>query len=108
MLGQFSPSINLLPSHSLLDSYLVSPMSPPKENTMLYVRLGKSGLKVSRLILYAFTLAPPLRGRLRWRRRGCLSYGSPEHQAWILGEKEGTTSPRFSVSGYSAPFYQDF
>ncbi|KAG8927826.1 hypothetical protein FRC01_006881 [Tulasnella sp. 417] len=38
---------------------------------MPYVRLGKSGLKVSRLIL------------------GCMSYGSPEWQAWVLNEEEG-------------------
>ena len=35
------------------------------------VRLGKSGLKVSRIIL------------------GCMSYGSPEQQAWVLNEEEG-------------------
>jgi aryl-alcohol dehydrogenase-like predicted oxidoreductase len=35
------------------------------------VRLGKSGLKVSRIIL------------------GCMSYGSPEWQDWVLGEEEG-------------------
>ncbi|KAG8943123.1 hypothetical protein FRC04_003203 [Tulasnella sp. 424] len=40
-------------------------------SNMPYVRLGKSGLKVSRLIL------------------GCMSYGSPEWQAWVLGEEEG-------------------
>ncbi|KAG8999025.1 hypothetical protein FRB90_012172 [Tulasnella sp. 427] len=38
---------------------------------MPYVRLGKSCLKVSRLIL------------------GCMSYGSPEWQGWVLGEEEG-------------------
>ncbi|TFY79318.1 hypothetical protein EWM64_g4694 [Hericium alpestre] len=37
---------------------------------MPYVRLGTSGLKVSRIIL------------------GCMSYGSPEWQAWVLGEEE--------------------
>jgi len=36
-----------------------------------YVRLGNSGLKISRLIL------------------GCMSYGSPEWQAWVLPEEEG-------------------
>ncbi|KDR71918.1 hypothetical protein GALMADRAFT_102423 [Galerina marginata CBS 339.88] len=35
-----------------------------------YVRLGSSGLKVSRIIL------------------GCMSYGSPEWQAWVLPEEE--------------------
>ncbi|TRM56994.1 NADP-dependent oxidoreductase domain-containing protein [Schizophyllum amplum] len=38
---------------------------------MPYVRLGKSGLKVSKIIL------------------GCMSYGSPEWQAWVLPEEEG-------------------
>jgi len=37
---------------------------------MPYVRLGKSGLKVSKIIL------------------GCMSYGSPEWQAWVLPEEE--------------------
>ncbi|TFL05266.1 aryl-alcohol dehydrogenase [Pterulicium gracile] len=39
--------------------------------TMPYVRLGSSGLKVSRLIL------------------GMMSYGSSEWQPWVLGEEEG-------------------
>ena len=34
-------------------------------------RLGKSGLKVSRIIL------------------GCMSYGTPEWQPWVLGEDAG-------------------
>ncbi|KAH8923263.1 aryl-alcohol dehydrogenase [Atractiella rhizophila] len=38
---------------------------------MPYVRLGNSGLKVSKIIL------------------GCMSYGSPEWQDWVLGEEEG-------------------
>lgn len=38
---------------------------------MTYVRLGQSGLKVSRIIL------------------GIMSYGSPEWSGWVLGEKEG-------------------
>ncbi|CAK5277645.1 unnamed protein product [Mycena citricolor] len=37
---------------------------------MKYVRLGNSGLKVSRIIL------------------GCMSYGSPEWQKWVLEEEE--------------------
>jgi aryl-alcohol dehydrogenase-like predicted oxidoreductase len=41
------------------------------ERKMPYVRLGKSGLKVSRIIL------------------GCMSYGSPEWQGWVLGEEDG-------------------
>ncbi|THU81974.1 aryl-alcohol dehydrogenase [Dendrothele bispora CBS 962.96] len=38
---------------------------------MQYVRLGKSGLKVSRIIL------------------GCMSYGSPTWYPWFLSEEEG-------------------
>ncbi|KAG8999026.1 hypothetical protein FRB90_012173 [Tulasnella sp. 427] len=40
-------------------------------SNMPYVRIGKSGLKVSRLIL------------------GCMSYGSPEWAGWVLPEEEG-------------------
>ncbi|KAG8707396.1 hypothetical protein FRC08_000515 [Ceratobasidium sp. 394] len=45
-------------------------MSSPTKK-MTYVRLGQSGLKVSRIIL------------------GTMSYGSPEWQGWVLGEEEG-------------------
>ncbi|KAF8681538.1 Aldo/kereductase family [Rhizoctonia solani] len=45
-------------------------MSSQKKN-MQYVRLGNSGLKVSRVIL------------------GTMSYGSPEWQKWVLDEEEG-------------------
>ncbi|KAB5589302.1 Aryl-alcohol dehydrogenase [Ceratobasidium theobromae] len=38
---------------------------------MTYTRLGRSGLKVSRIIL------------------GLMSYGTPEWQAWVLNEEEG-------------------
>ncbi|KAJ6623549.1 aryl-alcohol dehydrogenase [Mycena sp. CBHHK59/15] len=38
---------------------------------MKYVRLGSSGLKVSSIIL------------------GCMSYGTPEWQSWVLPEEEG-------------------
>ncbi|KAF8500808.1 Aldo/keto reductase [Russula emetica] len=43
-----------------------------------YVRLGKSGLKVSRIIL------------------GCMSYGTPEWQKWVLGEEEGIAHIKFA------------
>jgi len=43
-----------------------------------YVRLGNSGLKVSRIIL------------------GCMSYGSTEWQGWVLGEKEGLEHIKFA------------
>ncbi|KAK0491630.1 NADP-dependent oxidoreductase domain-containing protein [Armillaria novae-zelandiae] len=39
--------------------------------TMQYVRLGNSGLKVSRIIL------------------GCMSYGSTEWQPWVLSKEQG-------------------
>jgi predicted oxidoreductase len=39
--------------------------------TRVTVRLGKSGLKVSRIIL------------------GCMTYGNPKWQNWVLGEEEG-------------------
>lgn len=41
-----------------------------EENKMEYVRLGKSGLKISRLIL------------------GCASYGLKANRAWLLEEAE--------------------
>ncbi|KAH9980101.1 Aldo/keto reductase [Lactifluus volemus] len=43
-----------------------------------YVRVGKSGLKVSRIIL------------------GCMSYGTPEWQKWVLGEEEGIAQIKFA------------
>ncbi|TFY59152.1 hypothetical protein EVG20_g7895 [Dentipellis fragilis] len=46
-------------------------MSQTIRKPMTYVRLGNSGLKVSRIIM------------------GCMSYGSPEWQGWVLGEEEG-------------------
>ena len=42
------------------------------------VRLGKSGLKVSKIIL------------------GCMSYGTPEWQPWVLGEEEGIKQIKFA------------
>ncbi|OJT04999.1 Versiconal hemiacetal acetate reductase [Trametes pubescens] len=45
---------------------------------MEYVRLGNSGLKVSKIIL------------------GCMSYGSPEWQEWVLGEEEGIKHIKFA------------
>ncbi|GAB1523614.1 hypothetical protein RhiTH_006764 [Rhizoctonia solani] len=41
------------------------------DKKMTYVRLGNSGLKVSKIIL------------------GTMSYGSPEWQGWVLNEEEG-------------------
>jgi len=48
------------------------------ERDMEYVRLGKSGLKVSKIIL------------------GCMTYGSPEWQGWVLGEKAGIEHIKFA------------
>ncbi|KAH8826675.1 Aldo/keto reductase [Flagelloscypha sp. PMI_526] len=45
---------------------------------MEYVRLGNSGLKVSKIIL------------------GCMSYGSPEWESWVLGEQEGIEHIKFA------------
>ena len=42
------------------------------------VRLGKSGLKVSRIIL------------------GMMSYGDPSWQKWVLGEKEAIEHVKFA------------
>ncbi|KAJ8495280.1 hypothetical protein ONZ45_g1792 [Pleurotus djamor] len=48
------------------------------QKKMQYVRLGKSGLKVSRIIL------------------GCMSYGSPEWQGWVLPEEEALKHLKFA------------
>ncbi|PIL33284.1 transporter [Ganoderma sinense ZZ0214-1] len=45
---------------------------------MQYVRLGNSGLKVSKIIL------------------GTMQYGSPEWQAWVLGEDEALKQIKFA------------
>lgn len=51
---------------------LFNSLFAPKVDWMWHtVRLGKSGLKVSRIIL------------------GCMSYGSPDWQAWVLPDEEG-------------------
>ncbi|KAK0475029.1 aryl-alcohol dehydrogenase [Armillaria luteobubalina] len=42
-----------------------------RPTTMQYVRLGNSGLKVSKIIL------------------GCMTYGTPAWQGWVLPEEEG-------------------
>ncbi|KAL1405456.1 hypothetical protein Q8F55_009088 [Vanrija albida] len=47
---------------------------------MPYVRLGTSGLKVSKIIL------------------GCMSYGTPEHQAWILDEAASLEHIKYAYS----------
>jgi len=45
-------------------------MSTTEKKRIPYVRLGNSGLKVSKIIL------------------GCMQYGSPDWQKWVLGEEE--------------------
>ncbi|KAH9923751.1 Aldo/keto reductase [Epithele typhae] len=45
---------------------------------MQYVRLGNSGLKVSRIIL------------------GCMSYGSPQWRSWVLPEEESMKHIKFA------------
>ncbi|KAJ3007690.1 hypothetical protein NUW54_g3449 [Trametes sanguinea] len=45
---------------------------------MEYVRLGNSGLKVSKIIL------------------GCMSYGTPEWQGWVLPEEEAIKHIKFA------------
>ncbi|KAF4603131.1 hypothetical protein EYR38_003536 [Pleurotus pulmonarius] len=47
-------------------------------NKMQYVNLGKSGLKVSKIIL------------------GCMSYGTPQWQGWVLPEEEGIKHIKFA------------
>ncbi|KAJ1306642.1 hypothetical protein OPQ81_007637 [Rhizoctonia solani] len=49
----------------------MSTQTPTLSKKMTYVRLGNSGLKVSRIIL------------------GTMGYGSPEWEGWVLGEEEG-------------------
>lgn len=48
------------------------------ENNMQYARLGKSGLKVSRIIL------------------GCASYGSKSQQGWLLEEEKAVEHIKFA------------
>jgi len=48
------------------------------ERKVPYVRLGKSGLKVSKIIL------------------GCMSYGDPQVMPWVLSEKEGIEQIKFA------------
>ncbi|KAF4578493.1 hypothetical protein EYR36_000300 [Pleurotus pulmonarius] len=47
-------------------------------NKMEYVNLGKSGLKVSKIIL------------------GCMSYGTPQWQGWVLPEEEAIKHIKFA------------
>lgn len=51
-------------------SLIDAPRNNGSERHVAVVRLGNSGLKVSKIIL------------------GCMSYGTPEWQKWVLGEEE--------------------
>ncbi|WWC61463.1 uncharacterized protein I303_104047 [Kwoniella dejecticola CBS 10117] len=53
-------------------------MATEQKTEIPYVRLGKSGLKVSKLIL------------------GCMSYGTPKWQEWVLDEKESIEHIKFA------------
>ena len=48
--------------------------------TSKLARLGKSGLKVSRIAL------------------GCMSYGNPEWRKWMLSEEEGIQQVKFAYA----------
>ncbi|KAH9042779.1 aryl-alcohol dehydrogenase [Lactarius pseudohatsudake] len=52
--------------------------APTVTKRVPYIRLGKSGLKVSRIIL------------------GMMSYGDPRWQPWVLGEKEAIEHVKFA------------
>jgi len=52
--------------------------APTETKRISYVRLGNSGLKVSRIIL------------------GMMSYGDPAWQEWVLGEKEAIEHVKFA------------
>jgi hypothetical protein len=58
-------------AETVVDGYNVFLLTKP-------VRLGNSGLKVSRLIL------------------GTMSYGTPEWSPWVLGEEEGIAQIKFA------------
>ncbi|KAG6882674.1 hypothetical protein C0993_009610, partial [Termitomyces sp. T159_Od127] len=53
-------------------------MAQQPKSKMPYVRLGNSGLKVSRIIL------------------GTMQYGTPQWQEWVLGEEEAIKHIKFA------------
>lgn len=67
-------------SHLLCELFLTVPFES--------VRLGKSGLKVSKIIL------------------GCMSYGTPQWQGWVLPEEEAIKHIKFACV-YSAFLFVD-
>ena len=60
------------------DSYVNPPSRSAPSDVVYAVRLGNSGLKVSRLIL------------------GCMSYGNPQWQGWVLPEEEAVEHIKFA------------
>lgn len=66
-LSSSSPLSLLVPVFQGSDPIISCSTMP--ENKVPYVRLGQSGLKVSRIIL------------------GCMSYGDPKWQQWVLDEE---------------------
>ena len=78
----------------------ILPLSSPLIPSTSTVRLGNSGLKVSRIILGSFShFGDHFLGRSTYRRGtslGCMSYGSAKWEEWILGEKEGLEHIKFA------------
>jgi hypothetical protein len=72
---------------------------------MIVVRLGNSGLKVSRIILGKqrvdrATSSPPSQLFI-----GCMTYGSPDWEGWVLGEKEAFEHIKYAYVLSSTPSY---
>ena len=63
--------VHTSPSKDPLWCALISLLYTTAQGNSIPVRLGNSGLKVSRIIL------------------GCMSYGRKEWQSWVLEEEEG-------------------
>lgn len=72
-------------------------MTTENVNNIQYVRLGQSGLKVSKLILYVLDRMLPVAVYIHVMKltlrlanyRGCMSYGNASFASWVLGETEG-------------------
>ena len=77
----------------------VLPLLSPLISSTSAVRLGNSGLKVSRIILGPFSrFGEKILGRSTYQRGtlGCMSYGSTKCAEWMLGEKEGLEHIKFA------------
>ena len=58
--------------------------------SMKYARLGKSGLRVSKVLLYVASRLHTYRDSLKWINSGCASYGAVGSQGWgVDDENEG-------------------